>query len=761
MIGAICALALLPFIKYPTLPATTDAELHIFRLMELSRLVRSGLLYPRWAPDFYFGYGYPIFNYYAPLAYFLGLPFDFLPGVGPVGAVKALFMLSILGGGVGMFAFVRDLFGERAGYAAAAVYVYTPYIQYIDPVARGVLAESLAIGLLPCGLWALNRLRQRPNGLNLVLAVLLTAASLLAHNLMAMIFGGLIAAWVLWSLLFEDLQGAPARTASRWLPLVLVLAVSLSAFFWLPVGLERDAVNLTTLVGDEGSHFSYTSHFLSLQELFASTLRLDWGASEPYYRFNLGVIQYLAGGLGLGLALFDLFRGRNKSLKERLFTLEQPLFFGLAAIILVCLTLPFSRPVWDGVPLLPFLQFPWRLLGPIAAALAVLAGFAAYRLPLAVPALVRPELWIIGLTLFLGAPLSQAPPWPLFGDVNVAALTFQETRGRWLGTTSTADFVPVTVEVLPQREGQMIGMLLQNLDPDRVNYTSLPAESTLTWEQINPLHARYNVASPTEFSLRLFLFDFPGWQVTIDDQPTATELGRPEGFIVIPVPAGSHIIDVRFGSTPARTIAWIISAASLLLTLVIGLRWRPSTSPLTSPLRSTSTPWPVLVVSLAVTAVILLFPGSWLHDESSGFQETPADKTLAANFGEQIRLIGLDLPRERFKPGETIELTLYWHAATDLEINFQSFVHLQAENGILVAQADKLNPGDFPTRRWPLDKYVRDVYKIKLPADIQPGTYRLSAGLWVQAESWRLPLLDESGKQLDDRVVLSEIQITD
>ena len=33
-----------------------------------------GAVYPRWVPEFYYGYGYPLFNYYAPLSYYVGLP---------------------------------------------------------------------------------------------------------------------------------------------------------------------------------------------------------------------------------------------------------------------------------------------------------------------------------------------------------------------------------------------------------------------------------------------------------------------------------------------------------------------------------------------------------------------------------------------------------------------------------------------------------------------------------------------------------------
>ncbi len=749
---AISLLALLPFLQNPSLPAGTDAELHIFRLVELSRLVRAGILYPRWAPDFYFGYGYPIFNYYAPLAYYAGLALDLLPAIGPVAAVKGIFIFSILLGGWGMFGFVRDIWGDRAGTVAAAAYLYAPYLQYIDPLARGVLAESLAMGLLPCGLWALARLWRRPSRPAFIAASLVTAAALLAHNLMAMIFGGLIGGWLVWVLLFEQVEG---RRPGRLL-LAFALGIGLTAFFWLPVGLERQAVNLSTLVGERGSHFSYDSHFLSPAELLAPSLWLDWGATEPAYRFNLGPAQWILGALGLLLLAAQRLPIAPAWPGNAAARWSQPLFFGLSALGLIGLMLPLSDAVWSAVPLLPFLQFPWRLLGPAAACLAVLAGFAAGRLPAWLPAFPRPDLWMVLLILALAVPLSQVPPWEPFGPADVAALTYQETRGRWLGTTSTADFVPVTVDSIPQGQGQLIDTLLRNGEPDRVNRAALPADVQVISEPVNPLHTRYTVEAPAAFPLRLFLFDFPGWQVTIDGQPAATELGRPEGFLVVPVPAGSHTVDVRFGSTPARRAGWLITAFSLLALLALAWRWPRSDTPAEAlPALDGST----AAAALLVAALALLLPHGWFHYDSDSWLPEPAAEKRQDNFDNQIILTGLDLSGREIRAGETIEVTLYWQAASEQTINFQSFVHLLGPDGIPVAQDDKLNPGDFPTRRWPLDKYVLDRYKLTLPAELPPGRYRLTAGLWVQAEGWRLPVLDASGRQLGDRALLAEIEV--
>jgi uncharacterized membrane protein len=131
IVVVICLVAAWPFLGRPSLPEGTDAELHIFRLHELSYLVRNGEFYPRWAPDFYHGYGYPIFNYYAPLTYYLALPVEWLPGADAVTGVKAVFVAGIFLGGLGIYGFVRDNWGKTAGYVCASCLVLESYIVYL------------------------------------------------------------------------------------------------------------------------------------------------------------------------------------------------------------------------------------------------------------------------------------------------------------------------------------------------------------------------------------------------------------------------------------------------------------------------------------------------------------------------------------------------------------------------------------------------------------------------------------------------------
>jgi hypothetical protein len=616
-----------------------------------------------------------------------------------------------------------------------------------------VLPESFSLGLFPVALWALDRVRRGGGRWWWVTAVFTTAGIILSHNLMGLLFFGLLWAWAMW-------QAATSRwqeDTGKWpLFIILFLGLGAAAWFWLPVIVERNAVNLNTLIG-AGDNYDFRTHFLSWGEMLAPSLWLDWGATQPAFRFNLGVAQWVLGALGLLMLL--LRRVKHSA---------HLLFFALALAGLLFLMLPASQFIWEAVPFLPFFQFPWRLLGAAAAMLAVLAGAgsaAVTSLDWAGRKWVSAAL--VALPILLALPLTQPAPWGEFGSVSTARLTDIEHKGRWLGTTSTADYVPATVDQIPGRHGSVVVPLSQNLPPDQVNWRTVPDGIEIATDVVTPLFTRYEVSTPKKFRLRLFLFDFPGWQVRIDGQRVETELGRPEGFIVIPVPEGNHVVEVEFGSTPDRTTAWAITVFALLLTAVTAwLRSEGSgtvqESGVTNQVsRITYQDGSVLVVTavISIATMLLLQPLGWLHYDSADFVAEPAETKVFANLGDQIVLIGHDISAKTAQPGELIDVNLYWQAERPLEINYQVFVHVLRADGVLVAQSDKLNPGEFPTRQWPLDKYVLDHHQIQLPTDLPPGDYIISTGLWVQTEGWRLPLFDESGQQIGDNFVLSSLTV--
>lgn len=763
----ICLLAVWPLISRASLPEGTDAELHIFRLHELSYLIRGGEFYPRWAPNFYHGFGYPIFNYYAPLIYYLALPFELLPAIDATLASKIILVAGMLLAGLGIYGFVRDNWGRRAGYVAAALYVYSPYIQYIDPYIRGALPEAFSFAVFPLALWMLDRLRREPATVSWIASVLSVAAVILSHNLMGLFFFAFLAAWVVWHAGQTWIESRRKERPGEWRAIrhlagAMLLGLALAAFFLLPVFLERNAVTLHTLIG-EGGHYDFRTHFLALRELLAPSLKPDWGATQPTFRFNLGIAQWLFGLLGLTMLALGRVRER-----------AQALFFSLGLAVILFFMVPVSTPVWEAFAFLPYFQFPWRLLGAAAAMLAIVG---AAGIDAAVPIVaartqsggrrgVSPA-WLYAaaaaLPIILALPLTQPAPWESFGEVNTLRMSLIENSGRWLGTTSTADYVPATVITLPDRQSSVVAPIAQGLPPDRVNHEAMPDGAVVITENVQPLTTRYHVDAPKQFRLRLFLFDFPGWRVTIDGRPAETELAEPEGFIVVLVPKGQHVVEVRFGSTPPRALGWGIALAALIITLMIA--WRIGLTPAGGTCRSIAdapvrADWPIIALLGGLMAIVLLLePLGLFHYQS---REQTLDLPAVAhhvNFGDQIALLGYNTSATSLKPGDGLDLTLYWQAKRPLDISYQVFVHVLDGNGDPVAQSDKLNPGEFPTRRWPLDKYVPDFHRLILPKDLPAGDYSVSTGVWVQSEGWRLPVFDNSGQTAGDHAILFTLRV--
>jgi uncharacterized membrane protein YfhO len=62
---------------------------------------------------------------------------------------------------------------------------------------------------------------------------------------------------------------------------------------------------------------------------------------------------------------------------------------------------------------------------------------------------------------------------------------------------------------------------------------------------------------------------FPGWQVSLDGRRVTPTLLPDTAYMEVDVPPGSHRVDATFGNTRLRATANRVSAASLLLWLVI------------------------------------------------------------------------------------------------------------------------------------------------------------------------------------------------
>jgi hypothetical protein len=256
-------------------------------------------------------------------------------------------------------------------------------------------------------------------------------------------------------------------------------------------------------------------------------------------------------------------------------TLAPALFFGAGTLALWLLTTTWSAWVWDHVPLMRFLQFSWRLYGPLALALGLLAAGAV-------------ALW------------RRTPPLALLPLAAVAFLAFNTTTARplWLndtverrvggpqlvatenatfgaGTTTGGEFVPRTADLEALGPGKRRGNgVYERLYPEFgwLAGRTWPLDGTLRVAALSggPTWTEALVEAETAGVLAFRTLAFPGWRAYLDGRevparlaPRDEALGVSPGFLTVAVPAGTHRVQIAFGPTRLRSAAGALSVLAL------------------------------------------------------------------------------------------------------------------------------------------------------------------------------------------------------
>jgi hypothetical protein len=128
--------------------------------------------------------------------------------------------------------------------------------------------------------------------------------------------------------------------------------------------------------------------------------------------------------------------------------------------------------------------------------------------------------------------------------------------------------------------------------------------------------------------------------------------------------------------------------------------------------------------------------GVWAYFRSSSANVAPTrDHTL----GEAIGLIDAQIESQTIQPDRTLNIRLWWQARQTVTQRYTTFVQLiAADGGAAVSMEGEPNTGAAPTWRWQAGEVIADTWQLKLPADLQPGTYQVVVGMYDPATGQRL-----------------------
>lgn len=550
-LGIICFVALListPFLKSGLFTMHDDQQ--VARLYLYDQAFRSGQFPVRWVDGLGFGFGYPLFVFYPSLVYMLGQIVHSI-GFTFVDSIKVIFFLSILLSGISIYLFAKELWGKIAGLTSALFYILVPY-RALDVYVRGALAESFSFVWLPLVLLAFYKLHQTNKNVYLILGAVVLALLMITHNLIFLPFSILLAIY----LAFLFIISQKKINFLFKVCLAFIYAAALSAFFWIPALLEKKYTIVDNLLLVNLAN--YNLHFVYPVQLWNWTWGFG-GSSEGI----LDGISFKIGKLHIIISLFTIFFATLLKLKiprNRLVLANWRLaiIFFVLFLFSALMTTFYSKFIWDMLPALGYLQFPWRFLTFTALFSSLLAGAFIYFLKL-------PVLRI--LALFILLILLLIPNVKLFRPQFYREnLTDQKATSanviNWDVSLSSFEYLPKGV-TLKQTQLQTNVVDIDRSDITQNKVKVEEGNATIEDLKSSPTNVSFSIDAQTSVQIKVNIFDFPGWTVKVNDKQVDFSSDNKLKLITFGVDAGKSRVLVEFKNTPVRLMSNLISASAI------------------------------------------------------------------------------------------------------------------------------------------------------------------------------------------------------
>lgn len=540
-----------------------DFEFHLVSWMETQRAWSQGVFYPHWAQTPNWDAGEPRFVFYPPLIWMLGallgylLPWTLVP--------TALVFLILTATGFAVRAMLRGLADSLTGSwvsggkatLAGVIAAVTPYGLFTayERTAFGELAAAAWIPLLLLFAWRVpDGSISLPRGVD---RSALWLALIVAATWFTNAPSGVMACYLL---AYAALSAALLRR--EWWPIVragiaVPVGLGVAACYLMPAAVEQKWIEIGRAV-DVGMRVEdswlFARHAAPDLELHDQVLRT---ASV------LVVLTVTLACLGFLIAW----------LRRRLPTDARPVWLPLAGLVplIFLLQFPFSAPLWEWLPKLAFLQFPWRWLMvldlPFAVFLAVATPWKSVRRRLGSAA-----GWAVVLVLFtaLGT---------LFffqycddeDDVGNQNAVFQASSG----VDGTDEYAALGSDNSLIASGLPDACLVDDATEDLGESEAgaapawYPEQGSCDQQFKAQLwqneHKIFKIDADHAGFLVLRLSRYPAWRITVNGRPAGEAPKREDGLIAVPVGEGGSTIDVQWHNLPDDMLGDEISAAAAIV----------------------------------------------------------------------------------------------------------------------------------------------------------------------------------------------------
>jgi hypothetical protein len=524
----------LPFFWYGS-ASGHDFEFHADSWFDAALQWKEGVLYPRWTAWTNHGYGEPRFIFYPPLSWMLGAA---LTGVMPLPWVPIAFIvLTQTFAGLSAFLLLKQLATEPAAILGAACYAMNPNALLMTYI-RSDFAEQLACAMFPLVLLGTlrlcNYLEDSESGLSSIVYFAIPFAGVWLSNAPAGVIASYsIALLMAWAAITQRSLKIAVRGACG-----LALGLSLTGFYLLPAAYEQRWVNIGQAL---------SSGLLPWQNFLFTAIEdvehtwFNWIASMCALMLVLwfGISALLSGRLGKRAEA----SGGSRSVWTAL------LVVGTAATLLM---MRFTMPLWNHLPKLRFVQFPWRWMSMVAL---IFVCFAA-------AVCERPRGWLLFVVMaLLSVPLGHFLVSNAWWDTDEMPTQYAAIE-RGTGFDGTDEYDPLGDD----HSDLPVGAPLVKILPESRDGGRVPeAHGRVVEWKTEKKEIRVDAKDEARVALRLL--NYPAWRVEVNGRAITPERMDDFNVMVIPVQRGSSVIRVWFTRTADRTVGIVVSVIAMMVAI--------------------------------------------------------------------------------------------------------------------------------------------------------------------------------------------------
>ena len=503
-------------------------DVHIARSEAVLGELRAGQFPVRMIQTFGNGGGYPLFNYYSPLTYYL-TAFLIAIGTHPLNSVKLVFQAAYVLFALGMFFYLRGglQLSRKAALVGAITAISSAYFNY-DSYTRGALAELLGFAMLPWVLGFFELLLKHKKWY-----FVFGSAGMLSILFLFHAITGIIAVLMLTVVIgVRTLISSERRTENIWLTFVtFALCGLVSAWYLIPVVLEKKYVRYSIV---EFVQTGYKDAALSLREVLGFT------SINPE-------IKPVTLGLGISIlvamsAVVLLKKYQKLKRPSAHFFNENKVALSYGAGILTTLFLlsQSSWFLWERSSVLQALQFPYRFLSFLTCASIAFILITRKR---------SLSKWYRALVLVALIAASYQTKY------------FAQPSGYYFSDRFAAEDSCTTTtwqqEYLPIETSECI-------IKDSIPLVTASGGVEVLSKQDFASGDILVETGGSEGELRFAKYYLPGWHVYIDEKLSTPYPTTEHGLLTVMVPEGSHTVRAVYGKTLVQSVSEVISLVTLL-----------------------------------------------------------------------------------------------------------------------------------------------------------------------------------------------------